>query len=234
MRDSHHIGVSYGTFDHFRLIDTLRILPKKYAETEEPVIGIEYGGIHNAEALLLARYFMFTQVYMHGVRRIYDIHLKNFMKEWLTDGKIKNDICQHQNLTDSKIIAAMIEAHNNPQAPGHNSASRIINREHFKLLYQRKPSDLMINHQPGRAIFQAAKEKFGRKNVEHDRYSPTGSVHEFPVLYKDGSILSSLNVSESIDNLPLVSIDYVFVSGDILDDADTWLDEKKEEILKNN
>ncbi len=28
LRDSHHAGVAYGKFDHFRLIDTLRILPK--------------------------------------------------------------------------------------------------------------------------------------------------------------------------------------------------------------
>lgn len=28
LRDSHHMGVAYGKFDHHRLIDTLRILPK--------------------------------------------------------------------------------------------------------------------------------------------------------------------------------------------------------------
>ena len=27
LRDSHHVGVGYGKFDHYRLIDTLRILP---------------------------------------------------------------------------------------------------------------------------------------------------------------------------------------------------------------
>ncbi len=27
LRDSHHTGVAYGHFDHYRLIDTLRILP---------------------------------------------------------------------------------------------------------------------------------------------------------------------------------------------------------------
>lgn len=28
LRDSHHLGVSYGRFDHHRLIESLRILPK--------------------------------------------------------------------------------------------------------------------------------------------------------------------------------------------------------------
>ena len=27
LRDSHHAGVAYGRFDHYRLIDTMRILP---------------------------------------------------------------------------------------------------------------------------------------------------------------------------------------------------------------
>ena len=58
LRDSHHAGVSYGKFDHYRLLDTLRILPH-HASTE-PALGIEEGGVHSAEALLLARYFMYT------------------------------------------------------------------------------------------------------------------------------------------------------------------------------
>ncbi len=79
LRDSHHAGVPYGRFDHYRLIDTLRILPKG-GESEEPVLGVEFGGLHAAEALLLARRFMFIQVYMHQVRRIYDVHLRDFLQ----------------------------------------------------------------------------------------------------------------------------------------------------------
>ncbi len=68
LRDSHHAGVAYGKFDHFRLIDTLRILPRSSGDQDgslEPLLGIEEGGIHSAEALLLARYFMYSQVYFH-------------------------------------------------------------------------------------------------------------------------------------------------------------------------
>ncbi len=89
LRDSHHAGVAYGRFDHYRLIDTLRMLPV-YNEREdrnEIKLGVEIGGLHSAEALLLARYFMFSQLYFHSVRRIYDIHLKQFLKEWLPSGQ---------------------------------------------------------------------------------------------------------------------------------------------------
>lgn len=80
LRDSLHLGVAYGKFDHYRLIDTLRILPKGSSEDDssEPTLGLDYGGLQSAEALLWARYFMFSQVYFHQVRRIYDIHFSRF------------------------------------------------------------------------------------------------------------------------------------------------------------
>jgi len=62
LRDSLHAGVAYGHFDHHRLIDTMRILPVEQDGSIEPKLGVEIGGIHGAEALLLARYFMFTQI----------------------------------------------------------------------------------------------------------------------------------------------------------------------------
>ncbi len=86
LRDSLHTGVQYGRFDHHRLVDTLRILPKSDV-SEEPTLGIESGGLHSAEALLLARYSMFTQLYLHPVRRAYDIHLKDFLRGWLPEAK---------------------------------------------------------------------------------------------------------------------------------------------------
>jgi HD superfamily phosphohydrolase len=62
LRDSLHTGVGYGRFDHFRLIDTLRMLPFSDVpdQGEEPVLGIELGGLHSAEELIMARYFMFS------------------------------------------------------------------------------------------------------------------------------------------------------------------------------
>ena len=56
LRDSHHTGVAYGKFDHYRLIETMRILPKYYNYgSKEPALGIENGGLHAVEAMLLAR-----------------------------------------------------------------------------------------------------------------------------------------------------------------------------------
>ena len=91
LRDSHHAGVAYGRFDHYRLIDTLRILTIGNHGSQEPALGVEEGGIQSAEALMLARYFMYSQVYFHPVRRIYNIHLMDFLKEWLDEGAFSTD-----------------------------------------------------------------------------------------------------------------------------------------------
>ena len=134
LRDSHHIGVTYGRFDQYRLIDTLRILPAGEA-TKEPTLGVEEGGLHSAEALLLARYFMYSQVYFHPVRRIYDIHLQNFLSAWLPGGKFPTDLKSHLALTDNEITSAFLIAAHDATKAGHDAAKRLVMREHFRLFY---------------------------------------------------------------------------------------------------
>ena len=107
LRDSHHAGVAYGRFDHYRLIESMRILPAS-EQSDALALGIEAGGIHSAEALLLARYFMFMQVYHHHVRVAYDLHLKDFLKQWLPKGQFPEDWGGLKDLTDIQVS----ECHN--------------------------------------------------------------------------------------------------------------------------
>src|SRR5205823_5125476 len=130
LRDSHHAGVTYGRFDHYRLIDTLRILPSVSEEGAEPTLGVEKGGLQSAEAHLLARYFMYAQVYLHPIRRIYDIHLKDFLRETLPDGVFRPEPDEHLKYTDDEIVVAIRQAALNPSAEGSDPAKRILNREH--------------------------------------------------------------------------------------------------------
>ena len=73
LRDSYHAGVAYGRFDLGRLLTTLNLAFDP--ESGAPVLGVEEGGVHVAEGLILARYMMFTQVYFQHTRRSYDHHL---------------------------------------------------------------------------------------------------------------------------------------------------------------
>jgi len=84
LRDSHHIGVKYGIYDHSRLINTMGL--GFHPETDDIFLAIEDDGWHTAEALLIARYKIFTQVNHHKTRRAYDYHLHGAMKSILSDG----------------------------------------------------------------------------------------------------------------------------------------------------
>ncbi len=238
LRDSHHAGVAYGKFDHYRLIDTLRILPPPASGDEkevskEPSLGVERGGIYSAEALLLARYFMYSQVYFHPVRRIYDIHLKDFLLEWIQGGKLPTTTEEHLSITDNEVISALRAASADPTIPGHKHAEMIINRKHFKVLYELNPNDFKINSDAAVLIAEATEKKFGRDKTRFDSYTEKRELMDFPVLLRDGSVVSSLSLSQALGKLPIVTIDYVFIDPDpdIRDHAEKWLKKNKTDII---
>ncbi|MBF0463538.1 MAG: HD domain-containing protein [Nitrospirae bacterium] len=236
LRDSHHIGVAYGKFDHYRLIDTLRILPSapsgKNEENSEPALGVEFGGFQSAEALILARYFMYSQVYFHPVRRIYDIHLKDFLKKWLPDNFFSTDLNEHLKITDNEVTAGIYKASINSNDELYNKARLLAFRKHFKLLYQATPTDKDINLEAGQAIYESAKDKFGDDFVKHDYSHQKSGAPEFPVKMPDEQIVSSLAIPSTLSNMPVVSIDYVFADREILPKAMKWLKVKKDEIIQ--
>ncbi len=236
LRDSYHAGVAYGRFDHFRLVDTLRILPSPSggdtANIAEPTLGVEEGGLHSAEALLLARYHMYSQVYFHPIRRIYDIHLQDFLAAWLPDGKFPTDVEQHIQKTDNEVTAAILEATRDSSKPGHDSARRIAEHQHFKVLYQRNPEDVRLNPEAGQAIFDATRGKFGDDSVRYDKYTQKRTATVFPVLLKDRRIASAVELSETLQHLPIVAVDYVFIDPSKLDQARPWLEANRQILIQ--
>jgi len=230
LRDSHHIGVAYGRFDHYRLIDTLRVL--KSPTSGEPVIGVEEGGLHSAEALLLARYMMYTQVYFHAARRIYDIHLQEFLTQWLPEGKFPTDITKLIEITDNEVTAALLKAARDKDAIGHDAARRITTREHFRVVYQRNPTDIAINPEAGTAVYQALRQQFGNEHFRRDAYKEKAGPPDFPVLARDGRCHSSMLMSDTLRQLPVVAVDYVFVSPEMRQECEVWLENNRGDIIR--
>jgi HD superfamily phosphohydrolase len=229
LRDSYHAGVAYGRFDHFRLIDTLRILPKR--GTDEPALGIESGGIHSAEALLLARYFMYTQVYFRHTRRVYDFHLTEFLKSWLPGGKFGTGVEEHLRMTDNEVLAGLRLAADDPSRLGHAHARRIVRREHYRLLYQRNPDDQKVNTKAAQAVYDNAATRFGADSVHLFTYRETSRPIEFPVLMPDGRTASGLEVSGVLESIPVVSADYVFVDPQRRVEAQKWLADDRAKVI---
>jgi len=235
LRDSYHVGVAYGKFDHYRLIDTLRILPPPplgdEEQSTEPMLGIEEGGIQSAESLLLARYFMYSQVYFHPVRRIYDIHLKDFLREWLEGEYLPIEINKHLLLTDNEIISALRESCSDPSKKGHEHSIRVIKRKHFKLLYPRNPEDMKINANASEVIYISAKNEFGENKVRWDKYIEKGGAPDFPVLAIDGRVVSSLLLSKILKQVPIAVVDYVYIDPTIRNKVLTWLKKNRTTII---
>ena len=229
LRDSHHAGVAYGKFDHFRLLDTLRILPSA-PDSKEPSLGVERGGVQSAEALLLARYFMYSQVYFHPVRRIYDRHLIDFLREWLPNGTFPTLVEQMMGYTDIEVLAAIFRAAKDAADKGHDAARRILERNHFKNVYSRNPADAEIYTEPGNAIYEGLSADLGPSAVVHDRYIDKGGVFDFPVLEKDGRIVPA---SDTLVNIPHVSVDNVFVDPEYVDRANALLESKRDKYLRS-
>lgn len=235
LRDSHHSGVAYGKFDHYRLVDTLRILPVHNDEEDldEPMLGVEVGGVHSAEALLLARYFMFTQLYFHSVRRIYDQHLKDFLLAWLPDGKYSTHIEDHLAMTDNEVTAGISATSRQAGHAAHDIALRIMTRQHFKVLYERNPDDLDKNANAVRAVYDAACQEFGELLVRCDDPPPSATQSpNFPILMSDDRISWSLQESQILkDKLPPITVGRVYVAPEIRDKARRWCDGHLAEIL---
>jgi hypothetical protein len=247
LRDSLHAGVAYGHFDHHRLIDTLRILippqpeqpqqqslftGKEDLASVDPVMGVEQGGLQGVEALLIARYMMYTQVYFHPVRRIYDLHLKQFLTKWLAGGRFKTDAAQHMALSDNEVSAAINAASLDTSQPGHVEAKRIVSRDHFRVLAQRNPGDQRRNPKAISLLAQGAAEYFGPDAVLLDEHIPKASIPEFPVLLDDGQVVSSASLMVA---LPAVQpFGFLFINKAKESAGLSWLQTNKERILGSN
>ena len=236
LRDSWHAGVAYGRFDHHRLIDTLRILPPPAAapgqeRSIEPSLGIEEGGMQTAEALLLARYFMYSQVYFHKSRKIYDIHLKDFLAEWLEGGRFHTDTENHLAMTDNEVLAGMRAAATNERARGHLHACRILSRKHFRRVYERNPHDFTINPEAGDRLYVALVQQFGEDNVRHYKNSASGGTHNFPVKLDDGQVLSSLQMSDVLNQIPPFKIYNIYINETYRQDAIRFIRQNREAII---
>jgi HD superfamily phosphohydrolase len=231
LRDAYHAGVAYGKFDQLRLIETLRILPREDQESIEPDMGVTIGGLQAAESLLWARYFMYTQLYFHPVRRIYDMHLTEFLTQALPGGKYSIDLNQHLANTDNEVLASIQKASMDPGAAAHATAARITERRHYRLLYESTPLDLERNLNSPELIYSAAQKEFGGDLVRFNPYKSDADSEDFPVLQRDGTITSSVLLSPTFAKPPRFAVAYVFVAPEVKEKAKVWLKENKNAVL---
>ena len=82
-RDSLHAGVAYGRFDTQRVALTLSAVEDGDRGLS---VGVDEGGWHAAEAVILARYYVFTQIYFHRTTAIFEHHMRDALGDLLAGG----------------------------------------------------------------------------------------------------------------------------------------------------
>ncbi len=131
LRDSHHLGVAYGKFDLHRLVSSVRAIPGIRGASAR--LGISEGGFHAAEALVLARYFMFTQVYFHKTRVAYDVHLRGALREILPNGKFPKpegaELREFMKWDDWRVLGHLADGR------GGDHGERLRERRHFRRIH---------------------------------------------------------------------------------------------------
>ncbi|WP_291323015.1 hypothetical protein [Desulfonatronospira sp.] len=205
-------------------------------ETDENDIqlGVETGGLNSAEALMLARYFIFSQVYFHPLRKIYDIHLRDFLKHWLPSGVYPTDLDKHLATTDSTLLEEIRKAAKDASHPAHMPAACIFYRQHYKRLYQPAQRDFAVNPDAGRAVVDALGKEFGTEMVRRANQTKGSGNPDFPVSYDKGRIKSAWasNLSQVLNAITPASIDCVFVHRGIEKKAQKFLDDNHNTIIE--
>lgn len=154
LRDSLYCGVRYGTFDLERLLDT--VMPLADPLTGDWGIGIEEGGIHALEALVMARYYMFTQVYFNATGKALELHLNEWMKEtgalWAADP----DAFLAQD--DISVWSAM-RASDSPHARA------VVSREHFPVAFETREHLTPEEKERFESLLPGLAARFGAGNL---------------------------------------------------------------------
>jgi HD superfamily phosphohydrolase len=130
LRDSLHSGVDYGKYDWRRLAQTIAATPETGGAG--PRIGVNEGGWHAAEGLILARYFMFTQVYFHKTRVIFDYHLQHALAELLPGGHFpkptEDELSEYLKWDDWRVLGLLAEG------AGGEHGRRLASRDHYRMV----------------------------------------------------------------------------------------------------
>ncbi|CAN5527004.1 HD domain-containing protein [soil metagenome] len=130
LRDAYHMGVTYGHYDLDRLINTMCAVEQ---DDVAPRVGVTEGGWHAAESLVMARYYMFTQVYFHRTRVAYDHHISQALKACVPATGLpkpdKRGLEKYLQWDDWKVLGRIAEG----KAGDHGR--RLKERDHYRVVY---------------------------------------------------------------------------------------------------
>src|SRR5262249_38161702 len=139
---------------------------------------------------------------------------------------------EHLRYSDNEVMAAIAAAAANRDDVAHEPAWRIMNREHFRVFYERAPEDVALYPEAATAIYEAARNEFGAENVRYADSRKAAGTAEFPVRDRDGNSVSSLALSQALQQLPEPRNEYVYVVRERREDARKWVEENRLAVIE--
>lgn len=245
LRDSHHLGVNYGVFDIKRLIPSLRISYRppdgdgEENQSAEPLIGIEEGGLHSAASLSWARYSIFSQVYFHHIRRIYDIHLQDFL-QILFPEKYPVALEDFLYLTDNKILTDLYTIAGKENHEAYLAAVRITERKHYKRVYHQSFADRLRKIDALAVVYEALSAYLQSKGaslacLRKDAANNKHKKIDFPVIPHDRKNMAmATDFMPKLNEVPDVESGYIFVDRTYENIAKEFLGKHLDSILSTS
>lgn len=129
LRDSYYCGVNYGKYDLNRLLSSLTVYVKPNDNIMQ--LAIERGGVHVFEEFVIARYFMFIQVYFHKTRRYLDKLLVDNISHILPDSKYPDNVYEYLKWDDLMVLDKIKEIQGSAV-----SAKEFLNRVVMSCVYE--------------------------------------------------------------------------------------------------
>ncbi|MEM1204134.1 MAG: HD domain-containing protein [Acidobacteriota bacterium] len=218
-RDSLFCGVQYGSYDLERLVETLVLI-------EDPAdgkwrIGVDHGGVHALEALVMARYYMFTQVYFNVTSKVMELHFN----EWLRRGGIEwpddpETFLEHDDISVLALMRGSTDPH----------ARAIVHRERFELAFETEEHLSHERRERFLALLPELKATFGddRLLVDNSAKDPHRlEKNRVWVRRYDGSLQPMAKASDFIGQLSRIDCFRVYAPEALRRDvssaiADTW------------
>jgi HD superfamily phosphohydrolase len=154
LRDSLHAGVSYGRYDHDRIVSSICAVRRdrqRQEESSEPKIAIMKGGMYAAEALIVARYWITKQVYFHKTRLACDYHIGQALGKILSfeaGGSIdiayfprpdsNEELDKYLKWDDYRVMELLVGE------KGGEHGRRLMTRNHYRLVCELEVSDASV------------------------------------------------------------------------------------------
>ncbi len=220
LRDGLYCGVRYGNYDLERLLDTM--LPLADPERGEWGIGVEEGGVHALEALVMARYYMFTQVYFNVTGKVLELHLNAWLQE--CDRRWPADPESFLAEDDLSVWTAM------RQSPSLH-ARAVVARRHFPLAFETREHLNRADKDRFEALLPALRQRFGAANLllsnsAKDPHRMGKSRVRVLVRGFDGTLAPMEHTSQFIRHLARIDRYRVYATAALRDDVAAALREQ--------